>query len=154
MKESSQFSARLQHLIGNLMRLAMQNHYRFIKQQGLTMPQMMILYHVQRMGSCKVSGIAEEFGISDAAASQLVDRLVQQGYLIRQEYPQDRRSKETSLTEAGQQIIQASLDAHQNWVSELATTVNSKTQKRLLPLLDELILITQRWFEATSHSSE
>ncbi|MCX8062994.1 MAG: MarR family winged helix-turn-helix transcriptional regulator [Anaerolineales bacterium] len=154
MKENPPFSVRLQHLISFWLRLAMQSHYRFIKQQGLSVPQMMILYHVQRMGGCTVSEIAEEFGISNAAASQLIDRLVQQGYLTRKEHPLDRRSKETSLTEAGQKIIEASMNAHQSWVTGLAAKMDENTQQRLLPLLDELVNITHDWFAAIAICDE
>ncbi|MFN3308179.1 MAG: MarR family winged helix-turn-helix transcriptional regulator [Anaerolineales bacterium] len=150
MKESSLFSNRLQQLISFLMRLAMQNHYRFIKQQGLSMPQMMILYHVQRRGGCTVSEIADEFGISNAAASQLIDRLVQQGYLTRREHPQDRRIKETSLTEAGRRLIEASINAHQSWIEELAEKIDGNTQERFLPLLDEFVRSIQGGFAAST----
>jgi len=150
MHESHLFPARLQQFIGLLLRVVMQNHYRFVKQHGLTLPQMMILYHIQRVGGCTVSDVGEEFGISSAAASQLLDRLVQQGYLIRQEHPHDRRVKENSLTEAGQQIIEASMNAHQNLVAEWAKRIDVNTQQELLPLLDTLVGILQTWFNSSA----
>lgn len=154
MRELHPFSSRLQHLISLLIRIAMQNHYRFLKQRGLSVPQMMVLYHVQRIGGCTVSDIADEFSISNAAASQIIDRLVQQGYLARRESPQDRRIKENSITEAGQQIIEASMNAHQSWVAELANKMDENTQQRFLPLINELVSITQSWFSATSICDE
>jgi len=149
MHESRLFSARLQQFIGLLLRIVMQNHYRFVKQHGLTLPQMMILYHIQRVGGCTVSDVGEEFGISSAAASQLLDRLVQQGYLTRQEHPHDRRVKENSLTEAGKQIIEASMNAHQNLVAEWAERIDVNTQQELLPLLDTLVGVLQTWFKSS-----
>lgn len=150
MKESHQFSDRLKQFISLVFRIGMQNHYRFVKQQGLSMPQMMILYHIQRVGGCTVSDIGEEFGISSAAASQLIDRLVQQGYLVRKEKPQDRRIKETAVTEAGQRLIEASMNAHQSWVAGMVSRMDESTQQRLLPLLEELVSHTRAWFASTS----
>ena len=154
MHESRLFSARLQQFIGLLLRIVMQNHYRFVKQHGLTLPQMMILYHIQRVGGCTVSDVGEEFGISSAAASQLLDRLVQQGYLTRQEHPHDRRVKENSLTEAGKQIIEASMNAHQHLVAEWAKRIDVNTQQELLPLLDTLVGILQAWFNSSAMCDE
>lgn len=150
MHEPHFFSIRLQQFIGLLLRIVMQNHYRFVRQNGLTLPQMMILYHIQRVGGCTVSDVGEEFGISSAAASQMLDRLVQQGYLVRQEHPQDRRVKENSLTEAGKQIIEASMNAHQNLVAEWAKRIDMNTQQQLFPLLDTLVGILQGWFNSSA----
>lgn len=154
MDESHSFSVRLQQFIGLLLRIVMQNHYRFVKQNGLTLPQMMILYHIQRTGGCTVSDVGEEFGISNAAASQMLDRLVQQGYLIRQEHPQDRRVKENSLTETGMQIIEASMNVHQNLVAEWAKRIGMNTQQQMLPLLDTLVGILQAWFNSSAICDE
>jgi DNA-binding MarR family transcriptional regulator len=154
MNESHPFSARLQQFIGLLLRIVMQNHYRFVKQHGLTLPQMMILYHIQRVGVCTVSDVGEEFGISSAAASQMLDRLVHQGYLIRQEHPHDRRVKENSLTEAGKLIIKASMNAHQNLVAEWANRIDVHTQQQLLPLLDTLVGILEAWFKSSAICDE
>lgn len=154
MNESNPFSAHLQQFIGLLLRHIMRNHYRFVRQNGLTLPQMMILYHIQRVGGCTVSDVGEEFGISSAAASQMLDRLVQQGYLIRQEHPFDRRVKENSLTEAGKQIIEASMNAHQNLVAEWAKRLDMNSQQQLLPLLDTLIGMLQAQFNPSAICDE
>lgn len=154
MVEVSPFSTRLQRLVSLLMRIGMQNHYQFVRKQGLSVPQMMILYHIHRRGGATVSDIGEEFRISSAAASQILDRLVQQGYLIRREHPQDRRIKEHSITETGKKLVEASWKTHQNWVIELASQMDQDTQTRLLPLLDELVLNLQKWLSSKSLDAE
>ncbi|PWH20175.1 MAG: hypothetical protein DDG59_01090 [Anaerolineae bacterium] len=154
MDKALRFSAQLQQFIGLLLRMVMQNHYRFVKQNGLTMPQMMILYHVQRAGGCTVSEVGEEFGISSAAASQLIDRLVQQGYLTRKEHPHDRRIKENSLTEAGIQIVEASMNAHQSCVADLVSRIDLQTQQQMLPFLEQMVEILQRWFATKTYCDE
>ncbi len=150
MENIPSFSIELQRWVGILLRIMMQNHYRFVKQQGLSMPQMMILYHIQRVGGCTVSDVGEEFGISRAAASQLLERLVQQGYLTRQEHAQDRRVKELFLTELGEELVQKSLQVHQIWLEELVAKIDDKAQGRLLPLIEELVDITEAWANSTT----
>ena len=56
---------------------------------------LMYLFHNDRRG---VSGIGEDMGVTPAAASQMIERLVQQGLLERSEDPHDRRAKKIALT--------------------------------------------------------
>lgn len=58
-----------------------------------------------QVGECQVSGIIDLTGSSPAAASQLVDRLVQQGLLQRAEGPLNRRIKKLRLTGKGLRLI-------------------------------------------------
>lgn len=52
-----------------------------------------------------VSGLAELLRIGKPAASILVDRLVQQGYVARTEDPGDRRRTLLALTPAGSELV-------------------------------------------------
>lgn len=52
-----------------------------------------------------VSDVAVFLGVSDAAASKSVDRLVRYKYLRRTEAQSDRRKSELSLTAAGQKVL-------------------------------------------------
>ncbi|AHI00127.1 hypothetical protein GCM10010174_82400 [Kutzneria viridogrisea] len=45
--------------------------------------------------------LVRELGISKQAASQLVDALVQRGYLTREDHPEDRRRVHIAVTERG-----------------------------------------------------
>ncbi len=150
MDKVTPFLSQLQIWTSLLLRISMQNHYRFVKQQGLSLPQMMILYHLQKVGDCTVSEIGEEFGISRAAASQLLDRLVQQGYLVRREHADDRRVKQMSLTAKGVQMIEQSMMVHQGWLRELAAQIDQSTQQRLYPFVEEMVVITKKWFESAT----
>ena len=55
----------------------------------------MRLYH---KGSCDVTAISRYSGVTNAATSQLVDRLVEKQLVERTENAQDRRMKQLSLT--------------------------------------------------------
>ena len=50
--------------------------------------------------------------VSNAAASQLVERLVQQGLVERREDPMNRRTKILRLTEQGKALIQSSVHSN------------------------------------------
>src|SRR3972149_11846607 len=80
---------------------SMRGWTRLAKSRGLAMPQFSILMQLHHKGLCGMSEISERFDISNAAASQLVEKLVHAGYLERAEDPSDRRAKVLNLTDKG-----------------------------------------------------
>ncbi len=83
-----------------------QDFMQFLHQTGLSMPQIHALMHIYHAGECQLSDIGGLTDSSKPAASQLVDRLVQQGLVERMEDPLDRRIKNLRLTQKGRELIQ------------------------------------------------
>jgi len=110
------------------MYLSMRGFWRFAKMQGLSMTQMIALrqvYHRRKEGGCSISNISENLGVTNAAISQSLDKLVQMGLVMRTENPNDRRSKQISLTKRGEQILIESMRYQQAWQKELIETLTS-----------------------------
>ncbi len=82
-----------------------QDFMHFMHQTGLSRPQIHALLHIFHAGECRVSEIAVLSGATPAAASQLVERLVQQGLVERSEDPHNRRIKQLRLTPRGLDLI-------------------------------------------------
>jgi DNA-binding MarR family transcriptional regulator len=119
-QEKKQFIESMENSIGQIIRLSMRSFRLFIKNQGLSMPQMMALQRIHFKASCNIAEISDELGVTDAATSQMLDRLVQQGLVIRTENPQDRRNKQLELTERGQLLVKESFHARQKWLTSIA----------------------------------
>ena len=77
-----------------------------------------------------MSEISERFDISAAAASQLAEKLVQSGFIKREENANDRRAKFLNLTDKGRELIQQGIEERYRWVDELAgkLTTEERTQ--------------------------
>ncbi|MCS7069433.1 MAG: MarR family transcriptional regulator [Meiothermus sp.] len=73
---------------------------------GLTLREINTLYELSGSGPLKVSEIAARTGLSKAAASQMVERMVQQGLLERSENPANRREKQVQLSPQGRTLTQ------------------------------------------------
>ena len=71
----------------------------------LTLSQLKILKLLDLTEARNVSDVAAFMGVSDAAASKSVDRLVRRKFLRRTEGRTDRRSSDLSLAAAGQRIL-------------------------------------------------
>lgn len=91
----------LEFILANII----QDFMQFMHRTGLSRPQIHVLLHIYHAGECPVSEIGRLSGSSKAAASQLVDRLVQQGLVQRVEDPQNRRVKNVRLTEKSLEMI-------------------------------------------------
>ena len=105
-----------------LMHLSMRSFWLYAKAHGLSMAQMFSLRQIhahEQQGGCNISMISDHLGVTNAAVSQSLDQLVQQGLALRLEHPQDRRNKRLSLTPEGREVLQGGLDAQQAWMGVL-----------------------------------
>ena len=94
------------------------------------MPQFSVMMQLHHRGNCAIGDISERFDITNAAASQLVDKLVQSGFIKREEDPQDRRAKMLNLTDKGRKLIQRGIEERYRWVDQLSSklTVEERDQ--------------------------
>lgn len=70
----------------------------------LTMAESIVLRSLRR-GSLTVAAAAECLMLSHSAASRAVDRLVRDGYVRREENPDDRRQKLLTLAPQGEYLV-------------------------------------------------
>jgi len=71
----------------------------------LSMGQLKALVTVTARRGMTVSEVADALGIGKPAASMIVDRLTQHGYVTRHEDPDDRRRTVVSPTDAGVELV-------------------------------------------------
>jgi DNA-binding MarR family transcriptional regulator len=110
---------------------SMRGWRHFAKNSGLSMPQLGILMQVYHGGSCNISNISERFETTNAAASQLAEKLVQAGYLERVEDPADRRTKVLTLSPTGREMIEKSMRERYRWVDALAGFLSPEEKQRV-----------------------
>jgi len=106
------------------------------KALGLSMPQFGILMQLHYRGNCGVSDIGERFDITSAAASQLVDKLVQSRMIQREEDPHDRRAKLLSLTKKAQELIQQNIEERYRWVDQLSDKLTVEQSQKVVEALN------------------
>lgn len=124
------FVSTLQRGMEVIMRRSMQEFIHYAKTRDLSMSQIGALFHMYRSSS-DVSGIGDHLGVTRAAASQMLERLVQQDLIIRTEDPDDRRVKKIVLTEKGRCILQEAINARQGWLSILAQRLSPEEKEKL-----------------------
>ena len=100
----------------------------FLHQSGLSGPQIHTLLHIYHAGECRISDIGALMGASPAAASQLVDRLTQQGLVERAEDPLNRRIKRLHLTDEGLRLIRQGVTSNHFLTSLMAALPEEQRQ--------------------------
>ena len=136
MTKSPQFSQAIRSWMDIFMHRSMRGWGLFAKSTGLSMPQFSVMMQLHHRGNCAIGDISERFDITNAAASQLVDKLVQNGFIKRDEDPRDRRAKMLNLTDKGRDLIQRGIEERYRWVDELAGKLTAEERAKVTEALN------------------
>ena len=131
-----QFTQSIRAWMDIFMHRSMRGWGRFAKSTGLSMPQFSLMMQLHHKGACGMSTVSEGFDITPAAASQLVDKLVQNGFIQRVEDHHDRRAKLLSLTDTGRKLIEQGMTERYRWVNELAGKLSAEERAQVSEALD------------------
>jgi DNA-binding MarR family transcriptional regulator len=144
MTELVQFSQSLRDWMDTFVHRSMRDSARFVKASGFSMPQFFLLMQVHHREYCGISDLSENLEITNAATSQLVDKLVQAGLLERTEDPHDRRARQVSLTSAGEEMVTKAIAERSRWVDDLATVLHADERGKVAEALEILTEASQR----------
>ena len=139
MTKSQPMSQSLRAWMDVFMHRSMRGWTHFAKSTGLSMPQFSILMQLHHKGLCGMSEISERFDISNAAASQLVEKLVHAGYLERAEDPSDRRAKLLKLSPSGAKLVDEGINERYRWMDELTKNLSAEERAKVAEALNILI---------------
>jgi DNA-binding MarR family transcriptional regulator len=112
----------------------------------LTIPQLKLL----GLLSCRPGGIhgrelATLLGVGPSAVTALVDRLVEPGYVRREEDPHDRRITWIRLTERGQSIIDRMTSGQRERLAELLGQLSPDELAEVARAFQLLRVAAERW---------
>ena len=138
MTKPVQFTQAIRTWMDVFMHRSMRGWGLFAKSTGLSMPQFSVLMQLYHKGACGMSEISERFEVTPAAASQLVEKLVQSGFILREEDPSDRRAKLLNLTSSGRQLIQQGIEERYGWMEQLASGLDAEEKSKVVEALNIL----------------
>jgi DNA-binding MarR family transcriptional regulator len=144
MPAADQFTATLHEWVAVFMRHSMRNFIGYARENSLSMSQVNALFHIHRKGGCSVTEVAENLGVTNAAASQMLERLVQQDLILRTEHPTDRRTKQLVLAQKGIQTVQGGIQARQGWLDDLVALLSAPEKEQMDAVLKILIEKTKQ----------
>jgi DNA-binding MarR family transcriptional regulator len=137
--ENDELRALMSAWIRMVMRNSMKSLIGYTKQNGLSMSQTAALFKIRGEGACGVNDIGEDLQISSAAASQMMDKLVQLGFIHRSENPDDRRGKRLMLADQGNAFLLGSGNARIPWVDDLVDSLTLEERAQTASTITLLI---------------
>ena len=112
--------------------------WREVGNRQLSIQQVKLLRLVRNSGTHTVGDIAALLGISNAAASKAVDKLVKLMLLRRGESEADRRAIHLSLTSAGRRALGIYEEAIQSRLTKILAPHSTEELERIIEMLDRL----------------
>ena len=131
MKSIDPLVIALQKWLEVFMRSNMRSFIQFSKENNLSMSQVGALFGIDKERG-GVSLIGEHLGMSSAAASQLLQRLVEEGLVLRTEDPTDRRAKKMVLTEKGRRFIDDMIALRQDQLERLSASLSASETDQII----------------------
>jgi DNA-binding MarR family transcriptional regulator len=114
-------------------------HFHYARENGLSRSMLGTLFRLYHRKKVSVSGLSEHLGVSSAAASQMLERMVDEGLIQRVEDPADRRMKKITLTEAGERLVRGSIQAQIGWIKELEETFSEDEKSQITQAMQLMI---------------
>jgi DNA-binding MarR family transcriptional regulator len=136
--------AELAGKLGALVRYAMQNRdasfFQAIDELDLSLTQFKILVSLwDRESEMPLKIICGNLNLSLPAVSRSVDGLVQRGLVVRDEDPNDRRSKHISVTPEGHELLEKLVTLRAQSIVELVTELEPEQRRALSDALEPVV---------------
>ncbi len=107
------------------------------KEFGATLPRFDVMAALSRNADgMKMSAISGDLKVSNGNVTGIVDRLVSDGFVLREAVPGDRRAQRILLTKRGQQEFEIQAKAHETWVNTLLGGFDAADASAMIDRLD------------------
>ena len=124
--EQEKLTEQLNQFAGITMHINMIYNMQFMHEHDLSFTHLNSLFFIHRAGCTNIQCLADRLGVTKAAVSQMVDRLVESGLISREEDPVDRRSKLICLSETGESLLQKAFLTRHKWVPDLTASLSDE----------------------------
>lgn len=104
----------------------------FRREFGTTLPRFDVLAALSRYADgLKMSQISGVLKVSNGNVTGIVDRLAEEGLLVRVPVPGDRRASLVRLTRKGQEEFAAQAAAHAVWIDDLLSGISAEDARAI-----------------------
>jgi len=106
---------------------------------GISLARFDLMSQLERAGGGLImSEVSRRMMVSNGATTSLVDRLVDDGLVLREAHPEDRRTTILHLTEQGRERFLAMAAEHEQWIISLLAGLDGSAKRELLSGLGTL----------------
>lgn len=117
----------------------------------VTLPRFDVMAQLHREpNGLRLGDLSRRMMVTNGNITGLIDRLVQEGLVMREADPNDRRATTVRLTRAGTTMFRLMASAHEAWIHEMFAGLSARRVSELLDDLDAL----KHSVSASVHASE
>lgn len=113
--------------------------YSEMERAGTTPARARLLMTLQCHGSCKMTDIGGYLDVTPRSVTKLVDGLEQEGLVVREPHPHDRRISMIRLTPQGMRVCKESTLANHAAITSLYEHLNPTDRQHLARILNKLL---------------
>lgn len=110
---------------------------RFVE-RGMTLPRFDVLAALDRHGEMNMGALSQALLVSNGNVTQLVQKLVRDGFVELRKPPKDRRASIVRLTPQGRETFAVLAQAHQEWIDQMVGGLGYTERERLYVALGTL----------------
>lgn len=101
----------------------------------ITLPQFLILGFLHKEGESKMTALAHFLHVSTPAMTGIIERLVRDGYAVRESDPSDRRIINIRVTSKGSQLVKKVMEQRRKMVIEIFGKISKRDRYDYLRIL-------------------
>lgn len=133
-----EFADRLNELMPILLKEFVRRQSDELFRGRITLPQFLILAYLLRHEESKMTELARLMGVTTAAMTGAVDRLVRENFVMRAHDPLDRRIIKIKLTFKGQGLVRRITEQRRRMVTNVFGKLPEADRREYLRILTEI----------------
>ncbi|HTY44823.1 MAG TPA: MarR family transcriptional regulator [Patescibacteria group bacterium] len=116
----------------------------YLAQGKITLPQFWALDYLYGKGVSTMTELSRYLRISRAAMTGLVDRMLAQGFIVREKTPKDRRIVRIAATPKGRSIIENIRKQKHKSLERIFSQISSRDRAEYVRILEQVVAIVGR----------
>ena len=134
----SEFADKINEILPVIMKESLRQQRGEFYKIKITMPQLAILGFLKNHGEAAMTHMARHMFVTTAAVTGIVERLVRDGYVVRQSDPKDRRVVKVKLTAKGAALIEKMEDQRRKGIMGMFSKVSQRDREEYLRILKRI----------------
>ncbi|MFD0050886.1 MarR family winged helix-turn-helix transcriptional regulator [Actinomycetes bacterium NPDC127524] len=109
-----------------------------LNNQGVTPTQWFVLFFIKNNGLCRISQLVDLMEVKPSAATFMIDRLEQGGFVFREHDTKDRRVVNIGLTEKGREKFEIILSERRAIVERWLSILSKQELSMMADIMEKL----------------
>ena len=137
--DAARFGQQMIELLPQLIRGFARRESNYLSRGKITLPQLCVLEYLSRQGSGRpMNELARFLAVSRPAATGLVDRLIAQGLVRREDDRRDRRVVRVHITAKGRQIVAHIWEQKRRMITDVFGQISPRDRAKYLSIVQKV----------------